>query len=198
MNGQRARHVYDFHQIKRSVSFAAILERYNILAALKPSGKSLVGACPVHGGTNKRQFVVDLQKGLWKCFGDCDRGGSTIELVSALERIEIREAAELIAQWFAIPSSGRREGQHSNRSTTMSGEKPAMKAFVVEDREEGSDDKPFWTRVGSAWAHGDMKGYNIQIASGVAVSGRLVLREFTDEDAKKEEEEKKSVKYRKK
>ena len=61
----------------------------------------------------------------------------------------------------------------------MSG-KPSHKCFVVEDKEEGSDEKAFWTRVGSAWPHGDGKGLNVQIASGVAVSGRLVLREYTE------------------
>ena len=79
----------------------------------------------------------------------------------------------------------------------MSGGRPTMKAFVVEDREEGSEEKPFWTRVGSAWKHGDSKGYNIQIAAGVAVSGRLVLREYDDEkDA--DDDEKKIAKFKKK
>lgn len=79
----------------------------------------------------------------------------------------------------------------------MSGERPSHKAFVVEDREEGSEEKPFWTRVGSAWPHKDGKGLNIQIASGVAVSGRVVLREYTDEDAKQEEQQKASAKRKK-
>ena len=78
----------------------------------------------------------------------------------------------------------------------MSGGRPTMKAFVVEDKEEGSEEKPFWTRVGSAWPHGDGKGLNIQIASGVSVSGRLVLREYTDKDA--EEDDKKNAVKRKK
>lgn len=71
---------------------------------------------------------------------------------------------------------------------------PSHKAFVVEDRAEGepTDDsnKPFWTRVGSAWPHKDGKGLNIVLASGVAVSGRLVLREYTEQDAKEEAEKK--------
>ena len=79
----------------------------------------------------------------------------------------------------------------------MSG-RPTMKAFVVEDKEEGSEEKPFWTRVGSAWPHGDGKGLNVQLASGVSVSGRLVLREYTDDDAKKEEEQAKVSKFKKK
>ena len=72
----------------------------------------------------------------------------------------------------------------------MSG-RPSHKAFVVEDRDgNGSDNDAFWTRVGSAWPNKDGKGYNIVIAPGIAVSGRLVLREYTVEDEKKEEEAK--------
>ena len=78
----------------------------------------------------------------------------------------------------------------------MSG-RPTMKAFVVEDKEEGSEEKPFWTRVGSCWPHSDGKGLNVQLASGVAVSGRLVLREYTDKDAE-EDEKKAATKFTKK
>ena len=71
---------------------------------------------------------------------------------------------------------------------------PNFKVFVVEDREEGEpvdeNDKPFWTRVGSAWNHKDNRGLNIVLASGIAVSGRIVLREYTEKDAKEEEERK--------
>ena len=78
----------------------------------------------------------------------------------------------------------------------MGGERPSHKAFVVEDKDEGSDEKPFWTRVGSAWPHADGQGLNIQLASGVAVSGRLVLRTYTDKDA--EEDAKKSTSKKRK
>ena len=71
-----------------------------------------------------------------------------------------------------------------------------MKAFVVEDKEEGSEENPLWTRVGSAWRHGDGNGLNIQIAPGVAVAGRLVFREYTEQDA--HEDEKKVTKFKKK
>jgi single-stranded DNA-binding protein len=50
--------------------------------------------------------------------------------------------------------------------------------------------------VGSAWPHGDGKGLNVQLASGVAVTGRLVLREYTEKDA--EEDDKKVAKFKKK
>ena len=76
----------------------------------------------------------------------------------------------------------------------MSGEKPSHKCFVVEDRAEGDERDAFWTRVGSAWPHKDGKGLNVQLATGVSVHGRLVLREYTEED---EEQDKKNVKRKK-
>lgn len=192
MNRDHARRIYDFQQI-RQMPLTAVLERYGLLGQMKRIGAQLFSSCPIHRGSgkNKKQFVVDPAKNVWKCFGDCNRGGSTIELVSAIERIESRAAAELIARWFAIGSSITAKNHAQQRRSTMSG-RPTMKAFVVEDKEEGSEEKPFWTRVGSAWPHGDGKGLNIQLASGVAVSGRVVLREYTDKDA--EEDEKKGSK----
>jgi CHC2 zinc finger len=195
--GQTAR-VLDFPDVKRAVPITAVLERYGILHDLKRIGTQLFGVCPIHQGTNKKQFVVDPDKGLWRCFGDCDRGGNTISLVAELEHVGISEAARLVSDWFAItPRSRVEKHRKPKRSNAMSG-RPTMKAFVVEDKEEGSEEKPFWTRVGSAWPHGDGKGLNIQIASGVSVSGRLVLREYTDKDAEEDEKKVAATKFKKK
>ena len=188
MNSEHARRVYDFQEIKRVVPLTAVLERYGILSELKRGGTQLHGVCPIHRGRNRKQFVVDPQKNLWRCFGDCDRGGSTIELVSAIEGIEIRAAAELIASWFAIGSSSRNRRPHQQRRKRVSGQ-PSHKAYVVEDRGEGDDKDAFWTRIGSAWPHKDGKGINI-VLSALPANGRLVLREYTDDDAKEEEEKK--------
>ncbi len=195
MNKAHARRVYDFQQIKR-VPITAVLERYGILSELKRTGRQLQGRCPIHKGKNPKAFVVDPQKNLWRCFGDCDRGGSTFELVSELEGIEIRAAAELIATWFAIGTSSRTRGPHQQRRKHVSG-RPSHKVFVVEDAKEGDEEeKGWWTRCGSAWPHKDGKGLNVQLPTGLAVSGRVVLREYTDKDV--EEDEKKTSKPRKK
>ena len=192
MNAQKA----SVHDFPRLVPLAAILEHYHLLSGLKKIGGQLFGTCPIHQGSNKKQFVVDLDKHVWRCFGDCNRGGGTLELVAELEKVEVKEAARLVRDWFALaPLSHVQQHRKPKRSTAMSS-KPSHKAFVVEDREEGSDEKPFWTRVGSAWPHGDGKGLNIQLATGVSVSGRLVLREYTEKDA--EEDEKRGTKTAKK
>jgi CHC2-type zinc finger protein len=187
MNPVHAQRVY-FEQLKRAVPIEAVLARYGI--ELKRQGGSLKGPCPIHNGRNPTQFVVS--NGLWRCFSpECNRGGSIIEFVAAMENIEARVAALTIARWFAISSGAPISQRGKRRRTAMSGERPSHKAFVVEDRGEQSENA-FWTRVGSAWPHKDGKGLNVQIAAGVAVSGRLVLREYTDDDAKEEEQQKSS------
>ena len=73
----------------------------------------------------------------------------------------------------------------------MSG-KPSHKAYTVEDRGEREDNDAFWTRIGSAWPHKDGKGLNI-VLSALPVNGRVVLREYTDEDAKADEGKRKTA-----
>ena len=49
---------------------------------------------------------------------------------------------------------------------------PTHTAYHVRDR-EGSES--FWTRIGSAWAHRDGKGFTLQIET-VPLDGRITLR----------------------
>lgn len=179
--------IIPFPEVRR-VPLTAVLERYGLLGDLKRVGASLFGCCPIHKGTNRKQFVVDPSRELWRCFSpEHDRGGGVLEFVSEFENVTLREAARLIAQWFAIaPIEHQRE-----RRRPMSGERPSHKAFVVENRDGDQDDAGFWTRIGSAWPHKDGKGLNI-VLSALPANGRLVLREYSDEDAKKDEDEKKA------
>ena len=184
MHTEQQHGALDFEHIKCVVPLTLVLERYNVLANLRRVGaQQLVGACPIHKGTNKRQFVVNQTTNEWKCFGDCQRGCATFEFVAALENVSIVEAARLIAGWFAIgPSTPVTNHRKEQRRTKMStGDRPSHKVFLVEDRGEGKD--PFWHRVGSAWPHSDGRGLNIQLPSGLSVSGKVSLREYDDEDA---------------
>jgi len=73
--------------------------------------------------------------------------------------------------------------------------RPSHRAYVVEDRESDQTEQGgFWTRIGSAWPHKDGKGLNLVLVPGLAVSGRLILREYTDEDVKAEEAKRKPAK----
>lgn len=175
----------DFAHLKRVVPLTLILSRYGLDGEFRRMGSSLRGACPIHKGSNKRQFVIDPNASTWRCFGDCNCGGANLEFVAAMERVGITEAAELIAQWFAIAMPVRGY-QPQQRRTHVSGEKPSHKVYVVEDRGEGNDSDAFWTRIGSAWPNKDNRGYSI-VLSALPVNGRLVMREYSDEDAAEDE-----------
>lgn len=185
----------DFAHLKRVVPLTAILSRYGLDDEFRRVGTRLRGACPIHKGSNKRQFVIDPNQSTWRCFGDCDRGGGSLEFVAEMEHVGIEAAARLVAQWFAISPELGHVTQHPQRRKAVSG-KPSHKAFVVEDRGEGDDNDAFWTRIGSVWPHKDNKGYNI-VLSALPINGRLVIREYTDEDAKADEEKQKKATKRK-
>ena len=194
----------DFAQVRRAAPLVLVISHYGLDAELKRVGSQLRGCCPIHKGSNPAQFVVDPRKGVWRCFGDCNRGGGSLELVAEIEHLDVRGAATLIAEWFAIPTQQTvRDPPHQQRRTPVSG-KPSHKVYAVEDREvdpsenDGDDNKAFWTRVGSAWPHKDGKGLNI-VLSALPVNARLVLREYTPEDEKVDAEKaKKQQRYTKK
>lgn len=58
-------------------------------------------------------------------------------------------------------------------TTKSTSKAPSHIAYHVRDRGEGK--KGFWTRIGSAWAHADGKGFNVQLEV-VPLDGRISLR----------------------
>ncbi len=59
---------------------------------------------------------------------------------------------------------------------------PAYRAYTVEKID---DDNHFWTLIGTAFAHEDMKGFNI-LLKALPIDGRLVLRRYTEAQPHKE------------
>jgi hypothetical protein len=55
---------------------------------------------------------------------------------------------------------------------TASSKRPSHIAYQVRDREGGDS---FWTPIGSAWAHKDGKGFNVQLHA-MPFDGRITLR----------------------
>lgn len=66
-----------------------------------------------------------------------------------------------------------------SETTKSSSNRPTHYAFHVLER-EGKD--AVWTRIGSAWAHGDGKGFNIQFHL-TPPDGRITLRVPSEDKA---------------
>ena len=65
---------------------------------------------------------------------------------------------------------------NTKTSETTGSKRPSHIAYHVRDREGG---KAFWNRIGSAWAHADGNGFNVQLDCN-PVDGRLTLRVATE------------------
>jgi hypothetical protein len=61
----------------------------------------------------------------------------------------------------------------TNTTETAGSKNPSHIAYHVRDREGG---KGFWTRIGTAWAHQDGKGFNVQLDGLVPLDGRIAFR----------------------
>ena len=64
----------------------------------------------------------------------------------------------------------------ANKNPTTTSKKPTHIAYHVREK---AGAESFWTRIGSAWAHADGNGFNIQIET-VPLDGRITLRVPTE------------------
>lgn len=90
----------DFQYIKERVPVDVALSHYGM--TLKPAGAKLVGCCPVHQGSNNRQFTVSSDRRSWYCFGDCSKGGSVIDLIAGIEDCSLVDAARLLTERYNL------------------------------------------------------------------------------------------------
>jgi hypothetical protein len=56
--------------------------------------------------------------------------------------------------------------------------KPSYRAFIVTDKGEGV--KADWKEVAVTFSHKDGKGHDLLIPAGMALSGRITLRESSE------------------
>ena len=93
----------DLEQLKRNVSILHVCAAHGI--ELKPHGTAdYVGRCPFHED-GEPSFVVTPGKGLFHCMG-CDKGGSVIDLVMALDGLTFRQAVDQLMTSTGLVSRG--------------------------------------------------------------------------------------------
>ncbi len=79
-------------KVQYSVDFGAIVSQYT---SLKSVGNKLVGYCPFHQEKHP-SFNVDVQKGLFYCFG-CGKGGDIFQFIMEIESLTFPEAVKHLA-----------------------------------------------------------------------------------------------------
>jgi DNA primase len=109
----------DFKELKERTDFVALLARYGIKAI--GSGAQRSALCPFHDDT-RESLSINIERKVFHCFA-CDAKGDIFAFIAKLERISIREAAELIAEAHPIPLAERAVASEG-RSMTDRGNKP--------------------------------------------------------------------------
>ena len=85
-------------QISSRVNAAEVIGRY---VQLKTRGRKAIGLCPFHGERTP-SFSVDLERGLWYCFG-CSEGGSVYNFLMRIEGLNFPQAVKKLADEVGVP-----------------------------------------------------------------------------------------------
>ncbi|MGH9575838.1 MAG: CHC2 zinc finger domain-containing protein, partial [Terriglobales bacterium] len=93
----------NFQQIKQTVPIGVVLKHYQ-WKCLRRRGDRVQGRCPIHRGQREDAFHADLRNNGFHCFC-CQAHGSVLDLVAAMERCSIRQAALRLHDWFGVESS---------------------------------------------------------------------------------------------
>ena len=82
---------------------AVPVEEYaSSLTELRSNGRSLRGACPIHGGSNPSAFAVNVEHQKFRCFG-CGAHGDVIDLCQHVENHDqMWTAVHSLAQRYSI------------------------------------------------------------------------------------------------
>ncbi len=132
-----------FDEIKKTVSLKMVIERYGW--PLRNGGPNVLrGKCPLptHGSDkSKESFIATLDKGTggaWSCHSNScaaarggRKGGNVLDLVAAVEKCSIRDAAIKLQLWFLVPAAGPHEpAREPDEKNSFATERPEEKKLV--------------------------------------------------------------------
>lgn len=84
--------------ISSRVDAVDVIGRY---VQLKTRGRKALGLCPFHGERTP-SFSVDVERGLWYCFG-CSEGGSVYNFLMRIEGLSFPQAVKKLADEVGVP-----------------------------------------------------------------------------------------------
>lgn len=97
-------------ELRSRVSLEEVVSEY---VPLKQKGHRFWGCCPFHNEKTP-SFCVDTESQLYYCFG-CHKGGTAINFVMDMERMEFMEAVRLLADraHMELPERGERDASQA-------------------------------------------------------------------------------------
>ncbi len=124
-----------YKDIKAKITMEMLLKHYGLFDKLRPTGNNLTGCCPIHGGSNPRQFSVSLARNVFNCFGDCKAGGNVLDFVAKMEGVSIHKAGVLLKEWFLNDfSEGKRGNISSEPKKLVRKENKGVRAGIEDNK----------------------------------------------------------------
>jgi len=120
----------DIDRLKKSISIMDLCKERGI-DLTRHGLHDYKGRCPLHDD-DKPSFIVTPEKNLWHCLG-CDKGGSVIDLVMAMEGISFAEAVYKLMNHLPPEANG----QPTSRTSPVDQERqeiPPGKALALLER----------------------------------------------------------------
>jgi DNA primase len=133
--------------------------------ALKRRGRSFVGLCPFHQEKTP-SFHVNPERQSFYCFG-CKAGGTAFDFVMRRDRVEFRQAMEMLAQQAGVelPRSGRETGRPNERQALLEVCSAACRFFEnqLHDSSRGETARQYLIKRG--FTRESIKGFQLGLSA---------------------------------
>ncbi len=163
---------------------ADIVQIVSSYVPLKKNGHRYVGLCPFHNEKTP-SFNVDGQKQVYYCFG-CKAGGSVIQFVMDIERLDFTEAVKLLAERYHMPLPEMREDPNYERRRSLK-----ERIYLANQATARLYHQTLWEPAGqAALAYVQKRGlsdavirrFGIGASTGASIRGELMRQGFSEEE----------------
>jgi DNA primase len=118
-------------EVKARLDLIEVISGY---VTLHRAGRELSGLCPFHPEKTP-SFTVSPERQVWYCHG-CHEGGDLFKFIEQIERIDFRQALELLADRAGVelesgPNAGRGAGRKRRRSIELNTKAQAYYQHVL-------------------------------------------------------------------
>src|SRR5580704_3164774 len=118
-------------EVKARLDLIEVIGGY---VTLHRAGRELTGLCPFHAEKTP-SFTVSPERQVWYCHG-CHEGGDLFKFIEQIERIDFRQALELLADRAGVelesgPHAGRGAGRKRRRSIELNTKAQAYYQHVL-------------------------------------------------------------------
>jgi DNA primase len=118
-------------EVKARLDLVEVISGY---VSLHRTGREFSGLCPFHAEKTP-SFAVNPERQVWFCHG-CHEGGDLFKFIEQIERIEFRQALELLADRAGVelesgPQAGRGAGRKRRRSIELNTKAQAYYQHVL-------------------------------------------------------------------